>query len=336
MAVTVTQINALDFISQTYETRETNLISSFDVNNNFSSQSYIEFFVYSLDKDILYTDFNFVDYTILNDGQSSLSNEFSSIYVEPSQSLIDAGFDIGEYNTYYNFLNKKVGSNLEQLYISEISNDRTEIRLDSNTLDELSLIEQTNKFIQERQESDYFVDFYLNFGNNNLIIANNIALDLQDTTNSTILIKLYEPLPDEFDINSTLWIVTSFEDSIAYQIAFEDEIFVPNDTTSIQGPNFNLDLKDQVNNSTIELSYTDLVTTSLTSSQQQLNSLLEEKEIDINVDYTNFSEFTHFSSVQTRLENFYSKIQLIEQYSSSIALSVNTVSPDGVIVQSPA
>ena len=55
-----------------------------------------------------------------------------------------------------------------------------------------------------------------------------------------------------------------------------------------------LNLKDQVNNSSLELSYADLVLTSLTSSANQLNSLLEEKEININVDYSDFFNFIHF------------------------------------------
>jgi hypothetical protein len=215
--------------------------------------------------------------------------------------------------------------NFEQLYISEISSDRTEIRLDSTSLTESDIVEQTNIFIQERENSAYFLDFYLNFGDNNLFISNNISLDNQDPTNPTVLIKLYEPLSDEFDINSTLWVVTVLEEPIAYKVTFEDIPIVFTDTTGISGPNFNLDLKDQVNNSSLELSYADLVLTSLTSSANQLNSLLEEKEIDINVDYTDFSNFIHFSSVQSRIENFYYKVGLIENYSSSIATLNNTI-----------
>ena len=63
-------------------------------------------------------------------------------------------------------------------------------------------------------------------------------------------------------------------------------------------------LKDQINNSTLELSYTNLINTTLTSSKNQFNSLLEEKEIDINIDYTDYSEFVHFSSAKERVDNF--------------------------------
>ena len=325
MAAEIIQINTQDLTTQTYVGQDTNLISTFDITASLSSSSYIEYFIYDLNQNLLTTEYNYTQYTILNDGQSAGSdNTISNINIDPEQSLITDGFDQGSYITYYNFLNNKIGSNIEQLYIAEISSDRTEVRLDSTILSNLDIVEKTNAFIQERNNSIYFLDFYLNFGDNQLLISNNINLDNQDPNNPTIFIKLYEPLPSDFDLNSTLWVVTSIEEPVAYQVNFEDDVIIIQDTTSIKGPNFNLDLKDQVNNSSLELSYTDLISTSLTSSQNQLNSLLEEKEIDINIDYTNFNNFIHFSSVQTRLENFYYKVSLIEQYSSSIAILNST------------
>jgi hypothetical protein len=325
MAAEITQIDTQDFTSQTYGGSDTSLLSQFEINTSLTSSSYIEYFIYDNNQNLLSTDYSFSEYTVLNDGQSAgTDNSLSQIEIDPEKSLINSGYDQGEYITYFNILNKQIGSELQQLYITEISSDRTEIRLDSTSLTEIDIVEQTNIFIQERENSPYFLDFYLNFGDNNLFISNNISLDNQDPTNPTVLIKLYEPLSDEFDINSTLWVVTVVEEPVAYKVTFEDIPIVFTDTTSIGGPNFNLDLKDQVNNSSLELSYADLVLTSLTSSANQLNSLLEEKEIDINVDYSDFSNFIHFSSVQSRIENFYYKVGLIESYSSSIAILNNT------------
>ena len=332
MAAEIIQIDTQDFTSQTYGGQDTNLISTFDLSTSFTTSSYIESFIYDNNRNIITFDYNFTDYTIQNDGQSAGSNgNISQITVNPEQFLIDNGFDQGEYITYFNFFNKKIGSELQPLYIAEISSDRTEIRLDSTTLSNLDIVEQTTQFVQERETSTYFLDFYLNFGDNQLSIANNIRLDNTDPNNPTVLVKLYEPLSEEFDVNSTLWVVTTLEEPIAYQVIFEDEPIIFVDFENISGPNFNIDLKDRVNNSTQNVSYTDLITTSLTSSTQQLNSLLEEKEIDVNVDYNSFENFIHFSSVQTRLENFYSKIQLIEQYSSSIAILNNATNSSASI-----
>jgi hypothetical protein len=325
MAAEIVQINTQDFTSQTYEGQDVNLISTFEINTSLSASSYIESFIYDNNQNILSSNYNFSQYTVLNNGQSpGTNNDIFQIEINPEETLLGEGFDQGQYNVYYNFFNKQIGSELQQLYIAEISSDRTELRLDSTDLTNIDIIEQANSLIQLREDSPYFLDFYLNFGENQLPIANNIQLDSQDPTNPTILIKLYEALPEEFNINSTLWVVTLLEESIAYQVTFQDTPIVILDTVPLNGPNFNIAIKDQINNSTVAYNYTELTSTSLTSSFNQLSSLLEEKEIDINVDYTDFNNFTHFSSAQVRLENFYYKITLLEDYSSSIAVLNNT------------
>jgi len=321
MAIQITLLPDPSAESQDYNVQDVNLISSSEISTTLTTSSYIESHIYDLDQSLITSNYNFTNYSVLNNGQSAgTSNAISQIELNVEESFLDPLFDTGEYIATYNFLNKHIGSQLENLYISEISSDRTEIRLDSTILDNASIIEQSKNFIFQREESDYFFDFYLNFGDNNLFIANNFVLDDKDFLNPTILVKLYEPLPEDYDINSTLWIVSEIEPSTSYQVSFIEDPIEITDTIPIKGPNFNLDLKDQVNNSTTELSYNDITLTSLLSSNAQLNSLLEEKEIDINVDYTDFNDFIHFSSAQTRLENFYYKVDLIEQYSSSINL----------------
>ena len=62
-------------------------------------------------------------------------------------------------------------------FIKEISPDRTELRLASNVISNDDLTTLANQFKAEINSSEYFQDFYLNFGSNNLIIANNILLD---------------------------------------------------------------------------------------------------------------------------------------------------------------
>ena len=319
MAATVTSIDSFYLSYQSLSPQDAALINNASEIAYFTSSSYIEFSIFVAENNLLSTEYNFFDYTVLNNGQyAGNGNVITDIIVDPENILIDNGFSQGEYITYFNFLNKEIGSDIQRLFISEISTDRTEIRLDSTSLSDLDILDQTSNFVQKREDSNLFLDFYLNFGDNKLVIANNIKLDNTDPSNTTILVKLYEPLPAEFDLNSVLWIVTQLSSPLAYQVTFEDEIFTVDGTIPIKGPNFNLDIKDQINNSTISLDYTTLTSTTLTSSFNQLSSLLEEREIDINVDYTNFSNFIHFSSVQARLENFYYKVGLLETYSASI------------------
>ncbi len=309
MAVEITFIGTINSTPQEYNPQDTALISS-TVNfpTLFDQNSYIELFISDLNNNILTSDLQFNKYKVINNGKY-IENEksLSSIQLDVENVLSFYGYSQGEYIISFNFYSKHIGSSLQKLYISEISSDRTELRLDSTELAFLDIVESTNNFVQERDQSSYFVDFYLNFGDNKLVLANNIELDDSDINNPTILVKLYNPLPTNFNVNSTLWIVTTLIDlnTTNYRASYPIEPIVFNDTISISGPNFNLDLKDQVNNSTLELSYFDILNTSLSSSTNQINSLLEEKEIDINIDYTNFNNFVHFSSAQVRLENFY-------------------------------
>jgi hypothetical protein len=324
MAAIITPITSPNYFPSKYNANELNLIPSFLSKTAFNSDNcYIESLTFNLNNDLLFLTYDYTDYVILNDGQSAGNDgALSKIIIDPENDLINNGLETpnGEYIVLYNFFQKRIGTPSENLYISEISSDRTEIRLDSIDLNSTQLQSQTEDFIIDRDISPYFQDFYLNFGINKLILANNILVDLDnDPTSPSVLVKLYQPLPEEFKINQPLWIVTSIEESKAYKIKFPlVPIEFEQNADNILYPNFNLDIKDQVNNSTLSLSYTDLILTSLTSSLNQLNSLFEEKEIDINVDYTDFSNFVHFSSAQTRIENFYYKIQLIEEYSDSI------------------
>jgi hypothetical protein len=321
MATEVLIISPDLYSYQTYSSQDIVLLSSIDEISSFTTSSYIEYFTYTLNKTLLNSNYNFTNYTVLDNGQSAgSSNSVNDITLDPENILLNNGYSQGEYVTYFNFFDKEIGSDLQQLFISEISSDRTEIRLDSTALTIVDIIEQASRFIQKREDSIGFLDFYLNFGENILVIANNIQLDNQDPANPTILVKLYEPLPSSYDLNSTLWVVTEIRTPAAYQVVFEDTPIVIIDSTPIKGPNFNLDLKDRINNSTVSLDYNSLTTTALTSSLNQLSSLLEEKEIDINVDYTEFNNFIHFSSAQTRLENFYYKVGLLETYSDSISV----------------
>ena len=317
---TVSIIDPTNFTLQSYEPQDENLISQFGIDTVLVNSSYIEFFVYDNNKSLLYSNFNYNSYIVQNDGQSAgNNNQVSEFQISPGVDTENQGFFQGIYIAYYNFLVKHIGDSNTNLFISEISSDRTEIRLDSNILSSLDIIEQTNNFIQFREDSNYFVDFYLNFGSNDLIIANNIKLSDETTDDPTVIVKLYEPLPPQFDLKNELWIVTTFNEPKAFNVEFPPEPILFQDFEFIASPNFNIPLKSEINNSTLNLSYNDIISSAPSSSQDQINSLLEESSINISVDYTDFNDFIHFSSVQTRIENFYYKIGLLEQHSASIS-----------------
>jgi hypothetical protein len=323
--VNIQNIDPQTFELQTYSVSDTALISNFDVTNTFNySSSYIEYFVYDLNNNILDS---IVDNSFR--GFSLLDNQ---VVLDPQADLEAQGYLEGQYNTVYNFLNPLLSSDVNnRYYIDQISSDRTEIRLNTTQIPNIDVVTSSLALqVQISQSVGIYKDFYLDFGNNQLIIANNILLDNSNTEDPTVLIKLYDPLPSDFDIQSECWVVEQIANSVAYNIDIV-EVFTPiTDFIQLQGPNTNLNINDQINNSTDYANYSSLTaTTSVNNSSSlkyQLNSLLAEKGIEINIDYNYFSNFCNFSSAYTRLENFYYKLSLIEQYSFSSSYTSNTSS----------
>jgi hypothetical protein len=306
--ILITPVDPITFELQGYSSQDTNLISQFEVDINFSqSVDYIEYFVFDENQNSIYpsTTEELLTYTIKN----------GEVLLSPDQDLSRLGFDEGIYYISYNFYKKRLASSISNLYyISDISSDRTEIRLDSTTISNEDIISSTNEFIQYRNSSPYFIDFYLNFGLNNLVIANNIQLDSSNINDPTILIKLYEPLPSEFDLKSQVWVVEQLSTPQAYQVTFPTIQFTIQDFQYISGPNLNLNITQETGLASQDLSLDILLNSNVTSSYNQLQSLLNEKGLKININYEDFNEFVHFSSAKTRLENFYYKVSLIEGY----------------------
>ena len=313
---TVLSIDPNFLLLDTYSVSDENLISNQEIASTFNPESdYVEYYIYGLNNSLLYPSLE--DGTIPYSSYSILDND---LFIDPSLDLQNYGFNQGSYNVLYNFYSNRLNSSFSSNYfISEISSDRTEIRLDSNDIEDVDIISSVNQFIAERTSDNYYPDFLLNFGSNRSVIANNIALD-----GNTVLIKLYEPLPSQFGEKSTLWVVEEVSTPSSYNITFEEEILEEEDTAiALKGPNVNLSFKDEVNNSTETISLDALDASPLTGSHQQLQSLFNDKGIQINVDYTEYSNFVNFSSIKSRIENFEYKLQLIEDYQKSATSGSN-------------
>ena len=297
-----------------YSTEDTSLISSFELDTEFSKSSdYIEYYIFDENQNIIFPESTteLLSYSV-RDGH---------VIIDPKQDLQRNDFDEGNYYINYNFYRKHLNSDiLNKYYIEEISSDRTEIRLNSTIISNSDIETSTNEFINYRNTKDYFVDFYLNFGGNNLIIANNVQLDIINETEYSILIKLYSPLPSDFNLKSQCWVIEKISEDQSYQVKFPIPVFDPQDFEFIAGPNLSLNIKDETGVSSQEYSYNTLINSSITSSNSQIQSLLAEKGLKINVNYEDFSNYIKFSSAKIRLENFYYKVGLIENYTNQISI----------------
>ncbi len=310
--VTIQQLDPNTFEYQTYSDSDSQLIVQSQLDTVFSKDTdYIEYYAYDQNQNLIYpgSTIPLLDYDI-RDGD---------VLLNPQKDLENSGFDIGVYNILYAFYRKRLSSNIsEKYFIADISSDRTEIRLDSNIISNDLIISSSNEFIQYREATEYFVDFYLNFGNNQTVIANNIKLETDEGIDPTVLIKLYEPLPSNFSVKDELWVVEELSDPQAYELNFPFEPIIEDDFTYIAGPNYNLNVIQETSTGGEAFSFNTLLQSDVTSSINQIQNLLNQKEIDINVNYENYANFVHFSSAKIRLENFYYKVGLIESASNQL------------------
>jgi hypothetical protein len=282
--------NTLEF--QNYSTSDQSFISNPEVEVSFNPNiDTVEYLIFDLNKNVLAYNAFYPNYTILG----------SNINIDPQLNLENEGFTEGQYITKYNFVSNLLGSSfVSRFFIQEISSDRTEIRLNTNQIANNILVFEANRLTNQIFYSQgSYPDFYLNFGDDKLIIATNVLLDDSNPNDPTVLIKLYEPLPAEFDLKSELWVTDKVAESLAYQIDIQLIFDFGDENIQIKGPNLNLVVDDKVNNSTEFTSYNSLLTNTSTlgtgSLKYQLDSILAEKGIEINVDYSDYSNFIHFS-----------------------------------------
>ena len=312
--IVIQQVSPINFEYQNYDQKDKNLLSGSYYDTVFSSSTdYIEYYIYDGNKNIL----------IPNEGYENINRNYrihdGDVTIYPADDLQFAGYDQGEYYSTYNFYRKRLGSDpeKEKYYIDQISTDRTEIRLRSTTISAETVISSSKEFIDYRADAGYFVDFYLNFGGDVQCISNNLQLDLAGIEPS-VLIKLYEPLPSNIELKTELWVVEEISVPQAYNVTFPPIIFEPDDYQYISGPNYSIQVTQQTGEASEEVSLNTLLNSNITSSTAQLQNLLNRKEVNISVDYTNYDNFIYFSSALTRLENFYYKVGLIQSSSNEI------------------
>lgn len=263
----------------------------------------------------------------------------NTLLVYPEEEVTNLEVSIGTYHVIYNIINNELSSSFNQRFrVKEISANRKEVRLTTSFLSEDELQEIVNEFYPPEGLPETYPDFYLNFGEGNLVIANNILFDGSGDQYS-ILVKLYKPLPSfvEIDGDFNPWICVLQRDTVGYSVEFEQIIDPIKTTIDLKGPNFSLDLSNQTHTSTKLTNFnelnspTGLDSSSYSSSYYQLQNILDSKGVNINIDYTDFSNFIHFSSAEERVKNFYYKVGLIESFSLHLSNEETYNSGDKII-----
>ena len=304
-----------------YNDEDIQLLVSQQVNSSFGQPNdYIEYFVYDAGGNFLNGFYNYKDFKSPTTSYvDPVNGSLPIIEIDPIKDLQNLGYNTGEFVVYYNFFTNKISNPNADLFLKEISADRTELRVGSTILTNSEIETATLALINEISGSAYFVDYLINFSNNEQVLAVNVALNRLES-GYEILFKLYQPLPDTIAEKSSLWVVDEKIDSYNFNINL-DKLIIPAPLPTLRGPNFDIKIPDQNNIATSYQTYNSLINSFQsvsTSSYQQLLSLIQSQSIDINTDYSNFSNFSFFGSAKTRLDNFYNKVKQIEEYKNDI------------------
>ena len=190
--------------NQEYTPKDDSILNSVFIIKNFGYKEtdYIENYVYSPSNELLASNYNFTNYSVELTYEGSTT--FNKLNLSPETDVKAQGINQGTVNSIYYFYRKLLGSSSNNKFLLKtISSDRTELRvvLLSVSVDDLqtSFIAWSN----EVNSRSYYSDFVLNFGNNNTLIGVNIAYETAQVP--TLLIKLYEPLPSNYNINDSFW-----------------------------------------------------------------------------------------------------------------------------------
>lgn len=266
---------------------------------------------------------------------SVIPNETPKLQLQVHKDLQELSLPSAEYRVVYNLIRNMVGgeSSPYNLFISEISDDRTELLLslaDPNSQVGRDLL--ANFVLENIRPKTFLPPVVLNFGENKILDVINVTSDGNPTS---FFVKLFEPLPADLGVYYVCWtgvrVMKSYIDTVQL---IEDSI-----TTTIpyiSGPNFEVDYDYWITTETNYKSWTDILSENVQTSEQLINKYLSSSgaPVALNVDYSEFRNFIYYSNARDRVENFVYKMELLEYYRNELAaLHVITGSTQANIVK---
>ena len=322
---------------QTYKPEDIKLIRTRPMFTNFGTtgqDDYVEMHIMSGDN-VLESNYNVEGWSIL---KSDTKNSSPTIKLNIHDDIRSLGYRSGTFNVQYNFFRKVVGDNINSLIVDEISTSRKEIRVRPKDPNNIAIDEEFLAFGRkdgDPDRKDIEVDFYrdvrLNFGEGTTALAVNWMVDYKVFPEypHSIVIKLYEELPDGIEEKDELWIVKAVIESVIEPIIVE--YIPPGKRPYMMAPaDFSIPLKYDTASPTGFESWNTLLNATDDTKNKIISRFFSGSlgDVRLNFDFNmkkhDFSNLVHFGSAVDRLENFKYKLQLIELYDSKIAqLSTN-------------
>lgn len=310
---------------QVYRSSDSELVNTIDFmpyDPKLVESTTAEIHLYTLDGEYIGGDTN-ATYVV----QDDVSN---SLLVDVRRMFSYAGIDRGSYKIVVNLLKDVIGSfDNDLLYLKEISPDRTELRLTPRP----AKVEEATILMQEFltslgsiSEADMVNSFIVNFKYNRT--AKIIRAKVRD---GDLYLKLYDALDEGVELKDTAFVSFEVMDSYIDNVVLTRKKGIAA-SNMISGPNFQLDVDMETSDSTIYKSCEDLLDVVGSLKRRIASTLDTDNMVELNIDYTDFSNFVFYGSAETRVRNFYDKVQKIEYYESQIS-SLNALSGSDTIAE---
>lgn len=313
---------------------DSTLISSFKVDSGFnSSTDRIDLYVYSIGDiieeegyfdsipDQLITfELSSSNFKVVRQGSTESSN-ISTVELNIEQDVTNLGFDGQDVIFTYRFNRNLFRDNINvnpTFFIDEISEDRTELKCYSILIDDETILRTATDIKDRFTKLTYLDNIVVDFGSNETTKILNIGTYIE-RDKVFLLLKLYEPLSQEFQEKFEFELLEEISDPLSFLVRSEFS-FQESLPPLLKGPNFNIDILDDLSNPSEFKSKEDILL-AFTGSNYQAYSLLEKSSISISIDHTDFLNFIHFSSAEERIKNFKYKLGKIQEYQRSLVSS---------------
>ncbi len=262
-------------------------------------------------------------------------------YGKACQSL---GIERGQFEVVVNVYKDLLGSKEDPgLWIKEISDDRREVWIqafpdadidvaeyidsfgsgqyaekvyEKDEEGELILDQNGNAILQTVVERPLSDDIALNLGNNQILKIIN-QKDWQ--SENDFVVRLYKPLPDNINVKDKLWTIEQLSDAYIDNISLVGPGISDSKSRELLGPNFDIDVSKGTITETDFETWNSLLDANTSTSQQIVDRIFSGSLGQaVNIDYSGFQNFIHFSSATERLANFKYKLGLVEYYDGRI------------------
>lgn len=299
--------------------------NSIEVFDNRRKSDQIELHVYTETGDYIGS-----EHQVQNWSHTTDERGIRKVKLDVHNDIRRLNFARGNFKFVYNFNRNLIGSanTEEKLFIAEVSPSRRELLVRLTDPKSTYLQNQVRYFNTQVLNNNLAIsrlnrqiELAMNFGNNNIIKVINIRVQ---PNRQEFLVKLYEPLPGEFDTNIQFWLITELMRPYTDNIHL---IPMAEKATGrvIKPANYDIEVDDWKSSETDLKNWNDLLGSNSTTSQLLIDNFFSGSGININVNYGQFENFINFSSAEERVKNYKYKIDLVEYYDNEIN-TLNTYS----------